>query len=327
MQKRREEGDNAVVISFEDLPDGIFFEIVSFGFGSTLNLSKAYNQSSVYRMLAAYLYVSKESQRRCISYIRSIPIHIPSVLDNSRNLIEWMCRNRIKIGHIFCNFFRPIMADKYLRILKECDITEMSSIRVGGGPYEATDLGEILLEQAPALKVLHLIVTKEDRRKCSLLYVLGDRLTELTIVIASSIVGRNEAQMNIVTHIDYDKDGDLQEIGTAIRGMKKIQKLSILPMLPRICSFKIHSESLEVIDILSSGKQRLLIEECVCPSLKLYQGRVYELPNIVGLKACTPIKKSEIEFEAMKYIDFAVGTRPFYGMEVPASCIVRLLSK
>ena len=89
-------------------------------------------------------------------------------------------------------------------------------------------------------------------------------------------------------------------------------------------SLRIRSSSLQEIDTrgccFGFG-----VEQCIFPSLKMFRCRYlldHGLSN--GVNAVTVITRHEgrIHRSLDNDIRFQVGSRPFLGMEVPASCVV-----
>jgi len=82
-------------------------------------------------------------------------------------------------------------------------------------------------------------------------------------------------------------------------------------------SFRVRSQSLEEIETRHSWCD---VTECICPSLKMMRCRVHGFFLSTTVKPVTPFTKEELKSKQ----DFKVGDRPFIGMTVPNSCIVRL---
>ena len=59
---------------------------------------------------------------------------------------------------------------------------------------------------------------------------------------------------------------------------------------------------------------------CICPSLKIFHCRLEKGVTSITVNPVTPFTEEELKTEQ----DFKVGDRPFIGMPVPTSCIVRL---
>jgi len=114
-----------------------------------------------------------------------------------------------------------------------------------------------------------------------------------------------------------------------LENMSKLKKLSF-GCDTMIC-FRVRSQSLEEIDARHS---LAYVTECICPSLKILHcvtfksvrpitlhGWVLEGVNPITVKLFTPFTQEELQTEQDF---FKVGDRPFMGMTVPNSCIVRL---
>ena len=96
--------------------------------------------------------------------------------------------------------------------------------------------------------------------------------------------------------------------------MPKLKKLSF--DCDEEGSVRVRSQSLEEIDGTGSG---CVVTECICPSLKIFHCRVEKGGKPITVKPVTPFRKEELKTKQ----DFKVGDRPFIGMTVPTSCIVR----
>jgi len=129
-------------------------------------------------------------------------------------------------------------------------------------------------------------------------------------------------ELDLVIYRGSDDD-DLGDIPPVIEGVPSLKKLKILAGFQASCRIK--SASLEEI-----GTRRSCggcwVDECICPSLRMCRSsnRISQL-----IEAMTG-HSSDVEMMPKNaggcVTNFIIGTSPFAGMNVPASCVGSITS-
>ena len=131
--------------------------------------------------------------------------------------------------------------------------------------------------------------------------------------------GLEELELYIGDELDLEIYGS--KMTTAIENLPKLKKLIITA--PTGTKLVIKSRSLEQIDAMNyPSNHRFVIEECICPSLKLFEYDEYSR-NTPAVRPVSAFREEDLPQEK-ETKDFKVGERPFVGMHVPDACVVRV---
>jgi len=339
-----EEVSSATAREFSLLADEIKFLIFSFSHGNEI---RGYGGSPVANLFKTCGFLSKDCYQCCIRHVQQNPMLVHHSFHSLHYhrvsgplylaVIAFMCKHRVKLENMRLDLRSYLDVSLSIYLLRRCDLTELRSITVGnsmqdrlydssdgniaaaiaaGIPREAIEeyhpispsranvkeiIADILVEQAPLLTKIN--VTLFRTLDLSLLKRLSNQLEELTLTIYLS-----------------EDDPMAVAISQTIENMPKLKKLSFDRGWG---SVRVRSQTLEEID---GRHSRCYVNECVCPSLKMFHCWLHEVVrSITGVqpatvKPVTPFTRDELKTEQ----DFKVGDRPFIGMTVPNSCIVRL---
>jgi len=324
-----------------DLSDEIWFQVMQFCYGTRLG---SISLDLLFRQLP---HVSKHFHELCICYVQRIPQDLRIYSSGGElELVDWACRNRVKVGsftmlenecsslwmnvvtHLFrvCNIIELHTID----IERICNVSPLFSYELPSLPgipasairnqvedhhYFHSSLANVFADDTPALKKLTITIDREHWPH-PLLEVVSDTLEELILCVCLS------------QEVIRD-DQDLQYLTRMIQGMPKLKKLMITMPFP--ASFHIRSTTLEEIDARGCPTY-FNLSECVCPSLKMITCMYYN-PTFNFARPVVPFQRNELKFthkriemEKDVLADCAhveVGNRPFVGLKVPASCIIR----
>lgn len=337
------------------LPDGVLFNIFSFCLDNTKLLAPPYDTAfasgvpcGVTIFFRNIAFVSSDFLGGVYRYIQRTPIHLWVGSDEKICLrrIAWACQNNLKLdGFSFYQKGKNAAAiGKY--ILQSCDISELlicemsflcvpyadiggrdvlESVAVQAGfpsdIFQHQDISsdetssdlqlqrffvEHVPERAPALKTMRLAFYHQGAVYSPVLSNLFSSLEELSL------------------EFGIHQIVDLHEISRTIEQLTKLKKLSLVTDFT--ASFQIHSASLEEIDTTESTNG-LFVDKCVCPSLKMFRCEHLDENDdfLNGVKPVIPFTEEELEDMATEEgVEVEVGSRPFIGMSVPGTCIVKI---
>jgi len=332
------------------LPDGVLFNIFSFCLDNNKLLAQPYTlpECGVPIFFRTIAFVSSDFLGCVYRYIQRTPIHLWVGLQNKYlRRIAWACQNNLKLdGFSFYQKGKNAAAIcKYM--LQSCDISELRACQMSfscGPPHadiEGMDVLESVLvqagfpsdifqhqdissdetssdlqlqrffvehvpERAPALKTMRLAFYHQGAVYSPVLSNLFSSLEELSL------------------EFGIHQIVDLHEISRTIEQLTKLKKLSLVTDFT--ASFQIHSASLEEIDTTESTNG-LFVDKCVCPSLKMFRCEHLDENDVFlnGVKPVIPFTEEELEDMATEEgVEVEVGSRPFIGMSVPGTCIVKI---
>jgi len=315
--------------SLLDFADEMKFLIFSFSHGNEIH---GYGGSPVANLFKTFGFLSKDCYQCCIRYVQQNPIKADGNSDSLHYpIIAFMCKHRVKLERMRLDLESSLDVSLSMHLLRRCDLTELRSITVensmqdglyvsrdkalvhviaAGIPREAIEeyhpispsrsnvkeiIADILVEQAPLLTKIN--VTLFRILDLPLLKRFSNQLEELTLTIYLS-----------------EDDPVAVAISQMIKNMPKLKKLSFDRGWG---SVRVRSQTLEEI---GGRHSRCYVNECICPSLKMFHCCLQKGEQSWTVKPITPFTKDELKTEQ----DFKVGDRPFIGMTVPNSCIVGL---
>ena len=353
MSSQQPNNTSAGPFSLIDFADGIKFSIFAFSHGNELH-----EEGPVAKLFKSFGFLSKDCYRSCINYVQQIAMVYPGVRDDGPIMEAFLCRNRVKIGKIDLALTSSLSRCLSIYILRSCDLTDLHSIYISdidadqsseehisdainaGIPDEVIQefhpatiepldrrviqkiIADILTLEAPSLTKMEVLIKKEQWHR-PLLTNFSNRLEELHLQLDwdSEIAG---------IHFPYDEGA--KQISAVIEHMLNLKRLNLKVYSLLISGrFRIKSISLEEID--TRWSKNFYIDECVCPSLKMLKGINIPRRQGNGVKPVTPFTEDDLKpperapntppHKFTYFVDFKVGERPFIGMTVPDSCIVR----
>jgi len=327
------------------MPEGVCFNIYSY-----LNNREIVDErSGVAALFRIVAFVSKDLLASVHRYLcqTNLTLNVSYLASSSApryfRRVAWACRNKVKIAE--CSFYPTtrgqISVSEY--ILRSCDISEMQEISVlviyidskaeddayeskavkAGIPSDVfrQDDADCLVEfqrfladhlpkHAPALKKMQLSF---DNVKMYLpvLTNLSQSLEELKLSIRQT---RNGCPLSFAI--------ELQELSRVIEQLPRLKNLKLFEKNGG--SFHIRSTSLEEIDTTECSTE-FFISKCVCPSLMMFRC-THRGRRSNGARPAIAFNEEDLEdMRKESEVDLKVHSRPFIGMSVPGTCIVRLV--
>jgi hypothetical protein len=340
--------------------DNIWFNIFGL-FGNEYGVTRRVNPKEFCPkdLFQAMCSVSKEFQARLLRYVQQVPQKFYYSEDLS--LFSWFCLNRLKLEAI--DFYRHDgqAVSFCLWMLKTCNTDHLESLKANF--YKLSDLpsnqnsseGDHKFALLPD-GIKGLFSMDDQSRIIALLAKHAKKIKSLQIGISSSQLKLPFFMMNKDTNscleeliinipVHHNNDFDLQGMYQNISNLRLLKKLTLVgqnhPSSSLWSRHTINSASLEEIDVREC-EDDFIVSECVCPSLRVFKGkfipRKHWKNGVIGAKAVPIITKAEVREKIMlrEFVDFdsdyygyhtleyRVGSRPFSGMVVPDSCVVRI---
>ena len=332
------------------LPDGVLFNIFSFCLQNNKLVAETYTPAcGVPVFFRSIAFVSSDFLDCVYRYIQRTPVHIfVGFDDNSLRRIAWACQNNLKLG-----YFKFYQKGRYAAsickyMLQSCDISEllMCDMRFyGWSPYEYAAIGllesvavqagfpsdifqqhDISSDGACSDLQLQRFFAEHVPAHASALKIM--RLTFFEGALYLPVLSNSFSSLEELSlAIHFNQSVDLQEVSRSIEQLTKLKTLILHTNFA--ASFQIHSTSLEEIDTTDCN-DGFFVDKCVCPSLKKFtcvslDQSYYDDLTRNGVKPVIPFTEEELEVMTTEEgVEVEVGCRPFIGMSVPGTCIVKI---
>jgi len=345
-------------VTWADISEDIWIKIIQYVCSTSLSRPKYQKEScsSIADLFQTLALVSKQFHKICKDYVKIVPMDVPSgMIGDPRKLktIAWMCREQVKIRQFDANSYHDINGI-WLRIivymLNRCNTSDMTSFIVkcdfslpgvkelgtmedvkkagirlddalgdlGGSPvsneysHQAL-LANTLLEQASNLRSISLIVQENGWYRLFLENFL-ETIEEVELY----------AYAGEFYSYHYNDQHGISEL---IESMKSLKCLTLSGEFRG--SLTIISSTLEKIDIRDMAKHSdFVVDCCICPRLQVFScAWDAEHATCIGLEPMAPLGDFELDFDESGKSEVPVQFRPFYGLDVPPTCVVSLLHK
>ena len=348
--KSNNQEDKKWSLSFDILPEEIWFQVFSYGYGCDLFVGSygRNNPTTIHRLFREVSVVSKGALECCTRYVQQTPISVKFYsyllqLQNQSsakflcNLI-WMRKTRVCIGDLridntgFSNHHWNAGANIIMHYLIEgCCVDQLRHLEFSVYPPEGGDSVEgFAIRNGISPYIFNTTYISEVDFLATFTNVLAQRssLDSLSVSVQdeSQIMPFLQAFPNVSKLVlDYTSNvSDMEAVSQAIAGMPNLEELKIWTGYEADGSLKINSRSLKVLDATGLEKG-YIINQCNCPSLELLIFAVYITPWISVssvLQPITPFQEEECYLSCP--IDFEAGSRSCVGLNVPMSCILRV---
>jgi len=351
--------NNDKAFSILDFCDGIKFLIFSFSHGNEI-----YKGGPMAELFLSFGFQSKDCYQSLILYVQNKPMHSRKG-ERSISMYAFLCKNRVKLGYISLSSKTSMSIGLSIHLLRTCDLSELTSVYfdevsckyqssdeaisyaiAAGVPRDALEelhspvmpwdwrfdeeiVADLLAEKAPSLIKMEVSLSQQAWDWPLPLANLSNRLEELHF----ELYWENSCDREL---------GDFNQLLENVEYMSKLKRIKFdIPSWARrtsVSGFRIKSQTLEAIDVMACGNG-VYFDECVCPSLQVFVNgwvSIDDLGSGGGVKPVTPFTREDmivpdhhVEMKApghiKRFVDFKVGNRPFVGMDVPDSCIVRVV--
>lgn len=341
-----------------DLSEDIWIKIIQYTCSNSLSKQQPKQNNPtclcILDMFRTLPLVSKQFHKICQDYVKVVPLEVPTgMIGNPKNLpiIAWMCREKVKIGRFDANSYydiNPMWLKIIVLLLNSCNTSEMTSfiMKCDFSLTGAKELGTMADVEKAGITLLHALtnlaqLSHEYDHQALLANTLlqqAPNLRSLSLIVQDSGWYRlylenfsetiQELELYAYAGEFYSYHYTEQHgISSLMEQMKSLKYLTLSGEFRG--SMTIISASLETIDIRDMAKHSdFVVDCCICPSLRFFScAWDAEHANCIGLEPLAPLDELELHFDADGKSEVQVQYRPFYGMDVPPTCVVSLVHK
>lgn len=309
---------------FELLSEEVFFNVIlhlcepriSFSPSSTVSISLITSTTYTVRdLLLNLIFVSKEIQRKCYSFVSKIPLYLNCYYGGTftYKLSIWAQKRKMKLGRITVESMDDVHVQNIMKWSNTIDLEHVAMVDSDPRLHEVWAL--ILQQEAKRMKRLDVIVQKENFYS-PFITVFADSIEEIHLTLTST--GLNDGSIVPASA--------LEKISHALVLCTKLRKLYLNPIRFN-CNIHIESKSLEELVIVGSAFN-ILVEKCSCPRMELIKYEFLGETDRHGIIPVVPFDRNDFEWvkneTKYEYVDLTADRGRFHGLDVPSSCIIRM---
>jgi len=344
LRRHRQLSSNGVDFGSAWIPDEICFHIYSFLHFTDLATDETeedlvFNTCGVSHLQREVGFISTGFLASVVRHAQKTPLvlHFPSGCHRLLEKIAWACSNGVKIGR--CVFSPSGRSENVLcmHILKSCDITALKALRLYTYSRPLYNVGSVEEIKAAAVQAgipsdifeqdgdmsfdgLHSFIANyvPPRSPLEKITFGMQKVNYLQLPLLTNSYRSLKGLTILAPHDTCPSSSDILGLSRAIEQLPYLQKL-VLGFNFK-ASFRISSKSLQTVDTSLSGVG-FFVTECICPSLKMFS---IKTKTRNGLKPVFSFSKTELKTMREDKLELLASSRPFIGMRVPGTCIVRM---
>ena len=336
-----------MVPTFYDLPPEVLSLI--FGYMAGVELVEI---SSLFREVIPIL--SKHLLHNLYDYVQQTPLTIDqrswSDLDQRARAMAWACRKRIKIGKCHFIFKSSLDLCMFEYVLGSCNISDMETFGLIYGGECIMDASDSPFEVAYKVNRLKSQDDVMDRIAEVLIHRAKNGIRELDLDV-DLYPPWIDGMLKLLQHLEFLEKfrlrgfcsipENIHNILAAIEALPRLRRLDLINIIDSIDEtgrkpFKLISKTLEYV-FLHRSHNRIFIEECVCPNLKVLCLPVCYATKLVSKldgkfpygmqvrKVCNVIPSWTNTMDVCVLFDYM--TRPIQGYICPDNCTLLFIRK